>query len=386
MTSYFVASSGSNANAGTSSGSPWLDTTNVNTTAFQGGDTVSFHGGDTISGAISIDASNWGGTNQWDASHKSVNITISGKTNNLLTASQTSDNPNSNGLIATLSQSSGKWVYSVLLTTSLTATGSVIGVGTVSTATASLTYVGIDTQSVGVVTNDGRVFFNNANIVPAGGTVFTGCAAGDRVWVAVDITNQTIQFAKNTAAFSSPLSISGLAGFTLFPAASMNSTSAAIVADFNSVPVPATLSGFSVWNASNPTVANPVTFGSYGTGQATISSSALAGFASLDIGNFTLQNLTLVGSGIAANTVSGVSIQNSQAGISKMTGVTITNLDVSAYGRHGIVLAGTAGNSGFSGATISSCVVLSCGGGAMDWHSYRERCWRRHLAHGYSCH
>lgn len=56
-TNYYVSATGSDANAGTSTGAPWLSITKVNASTFVPGDTVSFKGGDTFAGAIVIPSS-----------------------------------------------------------------------------------------------------------------------------------------------------------------------------------------------------------------------------------------------------------------------------------------------------------------------------------------
>jgi hypothetical protein len=57
---YYVSATGNNSNNGTSPSTSWLDATNVNTAAYNGGDSILFHGGDTITGHINLGVANWG--------------------------------------------------------------------------------------------------------------------------------------------------------------------------------------------------------------------------------------------------------------------------------------------------------------------------------------
>lgn len=49
---YYVSAAGNNGNNGTTTGTPWLDLTNVNTHTYVAGDTIAFRGGDTFNGSI----------------------------------------------------------------------------------------------------------------------------------------------------------------------------------------------------------------------------------------------------------------------------------------------------------------------------------------------
>jgi hypothetical protein len=113
------------------------------------------------------------------------------------------------------------------------------------------------------------------------------------------------------------------------------------------------------WSAVKPPNPNaPVTFGSYGSGQAAISSSSSSGFRARNIGSLTLRDLIFTGSG--GHGVPGVFIGNALQGDIKLPGVTVTNITVSGYSGHGIVIGGDHERSGYSGALISNCVVHDC--------------------------
>lgn len=122
--------------------------------------------------------------------------------------------------------------------------------------------------------------------------------------------------------------------------------------------------GTANWSGSSvPNATYPVTFGSYGAGNATISSGSSSGFAALNIGALVVRDLTFVGGGIASTTVNGVSATNSQGGNTKLQFVRLTNLDVSQYGGNGILITGTSGTSGFNDVVISACSAHDNTGG-----------------------
>ncbi|MGZ5506633.1 MAG: right-handed parallel beta-helix repeat-containing protein [Limisphaerales bacterium] len=59
-TTYYVASTGNDKNAGTSSSAPWKTLTKVNGTSFAAGDVILFAGGQSFSGSLNFDASDKG--------------------------------------------------------------------------------------------------------------------------------------------------------------------------------------------------------------------------------------------------------------------------------------------------------------------------------------
>jgi hypothetical protein len=107
------------------------------------------------------------------------------------------------------------------------------------------------------------------------------------------------------------------------------------------------------------------TFGSYGTGKATIQAGVNSdnGISALNPHHVTLQDLILVGTGSTVSTGTGVGLTNDLLGSSKLPGVSLLRLDISAYGIDGI--AGYTGStayaanspSGFDGLLIDGCVV-----------------------------
>jgi hypothetical protein len=110
------------------------------------------------------------------------------------------------------------------------------------------------------------------------------------------------------------------------------------------------------------TPTNPVTFGSYGSGRATIYSGGASGFLSTNVAGFTLRDLVFLGSGSTANEADGVFIENNLPGPTKLDTLLLYNLDVSGYGRYGVAIKGngTLFNgqpSGFTNVTLSYVVV-----------------------------
>jgi len=79
-----------------------------------------------------------------------------------------------------------------------------------------------------------------------------------------------------------------------------------------------------------PTTASPLILGSYGTGNATISSGSSSGLVATNIGNITVQSLNFNGAG--GTLVHGVQFVCSLSGSTKLAGVTLSGLLVANYG------------------------------------------------------
>ena len=146
----------------------------------------------------------------WNPSDKSASVTLSGGN---LTASVTTFA--SGGARATLSKSAGKWYWenvinSGTLTTRIGGANSSWGVGTA---------VGSDTNSVGYMWSDGKVYNNSTAIV-----TLSTAAVGDVMGVGLDMDNNQISFYKNGTLMGSPITIP--AG-TYFPVVSLPSTGSA---------------------------------------------------------------------------------------------------------------------------------------------------------------
>lgn len=107
------------------------------------------------------------------------------------------------------------------------------------------------------------------------------------------------------------------------------------------------------------------TFGSYGTGKATIQAGVNSdnGVSALNPHHVTIQDLILVGTGSTVSTGTGCALTNDQLGSTKLAGVSLLRLDISAYGVDGIAAytgsTAYAANSasGFDSLLIDGCLV-----------------------------
>jgi hypothetical protein len=106
---------------------------------------------------------------------------------------------------------------------------------------------------------------------------------------------------------------------------------------------------------SNP--AQPITFGSYGGGRATISSGTSNGFSSLNFGGIIVRDLIFTGS---ASTNYGIKFDNNLAGNIHLQNIQAVNCDVSGYGRNGIYVTGSNGSAGFDDVLIEGCTATGC--------------------------
>jgi len=116
-----------------------------------------------------------------------------------------------------------------------------------------------------------------------------------------------------------------------------------------------TFSGSLSFNASSwtgATASNPVTIGSFGSGAATINSSAVSteGFHAVDVEGFILENLKFVGNG-GSSWTNGVSVLNT--GNTELKDIILRHLDVTGYGGNGVDIAGDEDRSGYENLTLS---------------------------------
>jgi len=110
------------------------------------------------------------------------------------------------------------------------------------------------------------------------------------------------------------------------------------------------------------TAANPLVFGSYGTGQATINAGNGGGFLAQNMGGIIVQALIFTGTSTLTNTAHGIRFDNSQAGNTTLFGISVLGCTVSGFGINGIYVSGSTGTSGFSGVVIDGCIVHDCTG------------------------
>lgn len=119
---------------------------------------------------------------------------------------------------------------------------------------------------------------------------------------------------------------------------------------------------------------NSVVFGSYGTGKATIQTTANAqdGVDALNPHDVTIQDLIFIGTGSAVSTSRGVHAKSYLGAGTRLPGVKVIGLEVSQFGIDGILFDGNnylddpnAALSGFDAPLIEGCVVHDCTGNAI---------------------
>lgn len=107
-----------------------------------------------------------------------------------------------------------------------------------------------------------------------------------------------------------------------------------------------------------------VTIGSYGTGQATISSTTSACLTDTDVPGIIIENIACTGSGDTTNTTNGIYIINDSASAS-MAGSSVSGVTVSGYGGNGILFYGSGG-FGFTNPSVVNSTVYDVGGNASN--------------------
>jgi hypothetical protein len=382
MTTYFVSSAGSDSNNGTTTGTPWQTITKVNAGVYNGGDTISFAGGQSFTGGIVMGSSGATVAQTWNPSQINSDITLS---NGNLTATHTAITSEDSPGYALNGYSTGKFYWETVVNGG---TDVAVGIGTTATpvGSAGSQYLGNDTTSVGYH-QSGNVVNNNALT----GTAWATYSSGSRICHALDLTNgkywtrvgTTGNWNNNAAGdptnsasagnFSIPAGVTGLVvpGFN-----TKVQTSDFVVAYFSSASWVGTppagfgstdKSGTSNWGSSPaPTSGTPVTFQSYGTGAATISSGSADGISAINLPGLAIGNLNFTGNGITSNSADGIHIENSQAGSTQLSGPAITNCVVTAYGGFGILVWGSNGNSGFDTVNIVGCTASNNTGNKIN--------------------
>lgn len=104
-----------------------------------------------------------------------------------------------------------------------------------------------------------------------------------------------------------------------------------------------------------------IQYGSYGTGQATISSGSSIGFFAQNKSGLTVSNLIFTGGGDLSTTVHGIQFDNNSS-TTQYNCITVSNNTVSAYGGSGIEVT-TSATKGFSNIQIVNNVVHDVTGG-----------------------
>ncbi len=99
------------------------------------------------------------------------------------------------------------------------------------------------------------------------------------------------------------------------------------------------------------TGSNPVTFSTYGSGSATISSGTKSGFDIAQTAGISISNLKFVGSGMNSNSVVGIWVHTDWAN-RVLSGLTLKNVEVSGYGREGMRILMSGSGSSLSNVKV----------------------------------
>jgi len=121
------------------------------------------------------------------------------------------------------------------------------------------------------------------------------------------------------------------------------------------------------------TAGAPVIIGSFGHGRATLFAGTGTGVAVENARGITIENLVVVGGGITNNTGYGILCDNTLTNATMLDDLSIRNVEVSGFGKHGILVSGAP--AGFRHVRISGCVMRDnlLGGmevaGRLPWDS-----------------
>ena len=102
---------------------------------------------------------------------------------------------------------------------------------------------------------------------------------------------------------------------------------------------------------------SPIFVSSYGTGRATIAAGPSTGVWAYNTAGITISNLNVVGAGRTSNTGAGVEFYADLPGNVKLASVRIDHVDVSGFGRDGIVIGSWNGATGFRDVVVRDVVA-----------------------------
>ncbi len=103
------------------------------------------------------------------------------------------------------------------------------------------------------------------------------------------------------------------------------------------------------------TAVHPVVIGSFGKGRATICAGTGTGIAVENAGGISIENLVVTGAGITNNAGFGVLCDNTLTNALMLDHLSIVNVEVSGFGKHGMMVSGAP--AGFRHVRISRCVM-----------------------------
>jgi hypothetical protein len=104
------------------------------------------------------------------------------------------------------------------------------------------------------------------------------------------------------------------------------------------------------------TAAAPITVSTYGSGRAVLNAAAASGLFAYNTAGLSISNLILTGSGAQTNTKGGIDFYNDLAGNVRLGFIRIDNVEVSGF-RHGIIIGGWNGTSGFNDIRVTNSVA-----------------------------
>lgn len=102
-------------------------------------------------------------------------------------------------------------------------------------------------------------------------------------------------------------------------------------------------------DGANPSA--PATFGSYGTGRATLANADQTAIYLDDASGVTITDLNIVGPGAAGAKYDGITAHNDTSGATRRDGVTIKNVTVSGF-KSGITIGAAANSAGYQNLTV----------------------------------
>src|SRR5437868_5187310 len=110
---------------------------------------------------------------------------------------------------------------------------------------------------------------------------------------------------------------------------------------------------------------DPIQVSSYGTGRALIDAGDGTAFSAYNCSGYLITNLNFIGSGRTTNTGNGISFYNDLPGNVKLDYVHLDNVEISGFGKVGIIIGGANGLSGFRNVIISNAVSHDNGRGGI---------------------
>jgi hypothetical protein len=115
--------------------------------------------------------------------------------------------------------------------------------------------------------------------------------------------------------------------------------------------------GLDLNNQDGNDPSNNIIISSYGTGKAIISSGVRSGLYAYNTQGITISNLIFEGSGMSTNTADGVLFFTDLSGNVKLSKINIQNVEVHNYGKTGISISSSNGNTGFKDVVMDGVHV-----------------------------